>query len=150
MYFGFAGLHLAHATSARHAAAPLGSDESTPGERAPLGGAAGSLVSATGESGAVVHPMVMSIGWNPFYKNEVRSVEVHIMHSFDHDFYNAHMNLAILGFIRPERDYPDLEELVQDIRMDIEVARRSLLREGWAKHKEDEYLTNFSWVKPEV
>jgi len=26
----------------------------------------------TGE--AVIYPMVMSIGWNPFYKNTVRSV----------------------------------------------------------------------------
>ena len=32
-------------------------------------------------------PMVMSYGWNPFYKNEKRSAEVHIIHQFDQDFY---------------------------------------------------------------
>ena len=45
--------------------------------------------------------MVMSIGWNPFYKNTVRSVEVHVLHSFAQDFYGAWMNVLIAGFIRP-------------------------------------------------
>lgn len=70
--------------------------------------------------------MVMSIGWNPFYKNTVRSVEVHIMHEFERDFYGSHMNLVILGFIRPEYDYVSVESLVEDIRTDIQVAKDSL------------------------
>lgn len=100
--------------------------------------------------------MVMSIGWNPFYKNEKRSVEVHLLapetegeaeHSKPNDqaaammagatqmqdFYDAHMNLLILGFIRPEHDYVSKEALVEDIQMDIRVARKSLAREHWGE-----------------
>lgn len=88
-----------------------------------------------------VYPMVMSIGWNPFYKNTVRSIEVHILHDFEgYDFYDAHMNLIILGFIRPELDYVSKEKLIEDIKTDIEVARRSLRRPSYARFKDDEYL----------
>lgn len=87
-----------------------------------------------------IYPMVMSIGWNPFYKNTVRSVEVHLLHSFAHDFYGAWMNLLIGGFIRPEYDYVSKDALVEDIRTDIAVARRSLAREGYAEMKRDAYL----------
>ncbi|KAL8681963.1 MAG: hypothetical protein Q9224_002058 [Gallowayella concinna] len=90
-----------------------------------------------------VWPMVMSIGWNPFYKNSVRSVEVHIMHRFRHDFYGARMNLLILGFVRPEFDYLDKESLVEDINTDIEVARRSLERDAYVTLKAHPYLVQF-------
>ncbi|MCJ1441882.1 MAG: riboflavin kinase [Stictis urceolatum] len=87
-----------------------------------------------------VYPMVMSIGWNPFYKNSVRSVEVHIMHDFLVDFYDEHMKLLILGFVRPELDYVSKEALIEDIRTDIAVAGRSLEREGWKTYKEERWL----------
>ncbi|KAL8940235.1 MAG: hypothetical protein Q9216_002919 [Gyalolechia sp. 2 TL-2023] len=90
-----------------------------------------------------VWPMVMSIGWNPFYKNKVRSVEVHILHDFRQDFYGARMNLLILGFIRPEYDYVDRESLIADIRTDIEVARRSLERESYQRLRGEGYLVQF-------
>lgn len=80
-------------------------------------------------SGAfTVFPMVMSIGYNPFYKNTVRSAEVHILHKFGRDFYDAHMRLLILGFIREEKDYKSLEALIDDINFDCEVAKKSLSR----------------------
>ena len=97
----------------------------------------------TQDEGAV-YPMVMSIGWNPYYKNKVRSVEVHIMHKFDVQFYNLHMNLIILGFIRPEYDYVSVESLIDDIRTDIDVAGRSLARPAYARFAEDPYLLEFS------
>lgn len=87
-----------------------------------------------------IYPMVMSIGWNPFYKNTVRSVEVHILHTFPRDFYGAWMNLMICGFIRPEYDYLSKEALVEDIRTDIEVARRSLGREAYGSLRGDGFL----------
>lgn len=69
--------------------------------------------------------------------------EVHILHSFPQDFYNARMNLLILGFIRPEYDYVSKDSLVEDIRVDIEVARRSLERGAYQNFKTDEYLLRF-------
>lgn len=92
-----------------------------------------------------VYPMVMSIGWNPYYKNEVRSVEVHIISKFAEDFYNAMMTLSILGFIRSEKDYDGLEALIADINTDIDVAKRSLERPAYASLSKDSYLLDFSW-----
>lgn len=69
--------------------------------------------------------------------------EVHILHTFPQDFYGARMNLLILGFIRPEYDYVSKESLIEDIRVDIEVARRSLEREPYQRFKHDEYLLRF-------
>lgn len=68
---------------------------------------------------------------------------MHILHDFAQDFYGARMNLLICGFIRPEYDYVSKEGLVADIRTDIEVARRSLEREGYAKLKGEKYLLEF-------
>ncbi|PNS14236.1 Riboflavin kinase [Sphaceloma murrayae] len=99
------------------------------------------LVPAVGKEG--VFPMCMSIGWNPYYKNEKRSVEVHIMHSFARDFYGARMKVLILGFIRPEYDYTSLEGLVEDIRTDIDVSLKSLKREGYEKLRDEGWLVDF-------
>ncbi|KAK4174593.1 putative riboflavin kinase [Triangularia setosa] len=76
-------------------------------------------------------PMVMSIGYNPFYKNDTRSAEVHVLHKFDADFYGVDMRLLVMGYIRDEKDYKGLDELVEDINFDCEVARQSLQRSGW-------------------
>jgi riboflavin kinase len=78
-----------------------------------------------------IFPMVMSIGYNPFYKNTVRSAEVHVLHKFQQDFYDSHMRLMILGFIREEKDYSGLDALIADINLDCEVAKRSLDRKAW-------------------
>ncbi|KPM36120.1 hypothetical protein AK830_g10446 [Neonectria ditissima] len=108
VYFGYASLALPPA----HPDRPAGSD------------AAFSIL-----------PMVMSIGYNPFYKNTVRSAEVHVLHKFTADFYDAPMRLLILGFIREEKDYKSLEALIEDINFDCVVAKESLAREHWAPAK---------------
>ncbi|KAF9978929.1 riboflavin kinase [Actinomortierella ambigua] len=84
-----------------------------------------------------VYPMVMSLGWNPFYKNEKKSAEVHIMHKFDNDFYGDELRVVVLGYIRPELDYTTLEALIQDINIDIEVAHNSLARPEYAAFQND-------------
>lgn len=90
-----------------------------------------------------VFPMVMSIGWNPFYKNSVRSVEIHIIHDFEEDFYGVEMRLVILGYIRPELDYVSKEALIEDIKTDIRVGLESLKRETYKKFENDPYLLEF-------
>ncbi|KAJ9605258.1 riboflavin kinase [Cladophialophora chaetospira] len=96
-------------------------------------------------------PAVLSIGYNPFYKNTVRSVEIHILHDFTHDFYGAALNLLMLGYIRPEYDYVSLEALVEDIKIDCDVARRSLERTAYTKFKDEgewsQWLKNFTWME---
>lgn len=90
-----------------------------------------SATTQSSSSSYTVFPMVMSIGFNPFYKNTVRSAEVHILHAFTADFYEAPMRLLILGYIREEKDYSSLEALVADINTDCDVARKSLDRKAW-------------------
>ncbi|KAF4125579.1 riboflavin kinase [Geosmithia morbida] len=88
--------------------------------------------SSTDERGFRIFPMVMSIGYNPFYKNTVRSAEVHVLHDFKSDFYGTHMRLLVLDFVREEKNYDSLDDLVLDIRTDCDVARASLARKSWA------------------
>lgn len=87
-----------------------------------------------------MYPTVLSIGYNPYYKNEKRSIEIHLLHSFREDFYGATLSLVILGYIRPEYDYVSKEALVEDIREDIRVAQRSLTRPDYERWQYDAWL----------
>ncbi|XP_068523680.1 riboflavin kinase-like [Anas acuta] len=73
-----------------------------------------------------VHKMVLSIGWNPFYKNIKKSVETHIIHNFKEDFYGEILSVVIIGYIRSEKNFNSLEALISAIKEDIEVAKRQL------------------------
>jgi riboflavin kinase len=89
-----------------------------------------------------VHPMVMSVGWNPFYGNKKRTAEIHIMHKFTNSFYGAILRVVILGYIRPELNYVSKEALIDDINTDITVALKSLDREDYKKYRDDKF---FEW-----
>lgn len=89
-----------------------------------------SLAAATSPPFAIF-PMVMSIGYNPFYNNTVRSAEVHVLERFGADFYGVEMRLLIVGYIRDEQNYDGLDALIEDINTDCEVARKSLARDAW-------------------
>lgn len=77
------------------------------------------------------YPMVMSIGWNPFYENKQKSAEVHIIHEFPDSFYGASIKIAVLGFIRNEQSYDSVDALIEDIQTDIKVALNSLDRPAY-------------------
>ena len=72
------------------------------------------------------HPMVMSIGWNPYFKNERRTVEPWILHDFGRDFYGEELRLVVCAYIRPEANFTTLEALVKRIHTDADVARAAL------------------------
>ncbi|KII95878.1 hypothetical protein PLICRDRAFT_34828 [Plicaturopsis crispa FD-325 SS-3] len=84
-----------------------------------------------------VLPMVMSLGWNPFYKNERMTAEIHVMHEFKSDFYGHELKALVLGYIRPELDYTSREALIEDIETDKRVALKSLERPGYKKFMSD-------------
>ena len=67
-----------------------------------------------------IHNMVMSIGWNPFYKNEKKTAEVHIINDFGKDFYGETLRIIIVGWMRPELDFDSLEALKEHIQLDID------------------------------
>ncbi|KAI9574484.1 riboflavin kinase [Boletus coccyginus] len=89
----------------------------------------------------VVLPMAMSLGWNPFYKNQRMTAEIHIMHEFNSDFYGCELKVLILGYIRPEFDYISREALIDDIDTDRRVALNSLARPGYEKYASDPFFS---------
>ena len=111
---------------------------------------AATTTTAEAHSKFTIHPMVMSIGYNRFYKNKERSAEVHLLHEFGSDFYGVEMRLLIIGFIREEKDYPELKALIEDINVDCDVARKSLDREAWALREMGKGTLDGSWLARET
>ncbi|KAH8816088.1 hypothetical protein F5884DRAFT_829333 [Xylogone sp. PMI_703] len=139
VYFGWAGIQLP--PSHPDLSAPPSPPPSTSAARPDTSPSSTTVVPHDRvEAGWRLFPMVMSIGYNPFYKNTVRSAEVHVLHKFSKDFYGSEMAISILGYIRPEFDYVDVESLIKDIETDIEVAKRSLGREKWGWEGEGKWL----------
>ncbi|CAI4056947.1 hypothetical protein SUVZ_02G3540 [Saccharomyces uvarum] len=73
-----------------------------------------------------VLPMVLSVGKNPFYGNDFKTMELHVLHDFKNDFYGAKVKFNILGHIRPELNYTTKEALINDINIDIKIAQSLL------------------------
>ncbi|CAN7983858.1 unnamed protein product [Ixodes hexagonus] len=88
-----------------------------------------------------VNKMVMSVGWNPYYKNERKSVETHIMAQFPEDFYGAMLRIVVLGYLRPEKNFNSVEELVAAIHADIRDSDQNLDREEMLRYKTNEFFT---------
>ncbi|NWH45696.1 RIFK kinase, partial [Fregata magnificens] len=85
-----------------------------------------------------VHKMVLSIGWNPFYKNIKKSK--HVIHTFKDDFYGEILSVVITGYIRSEKNFSSVEALISAIQEDIEEAKRQLDLPEHLKLKEDNFF----------
>lgn len=81
-----------------------------------------------------VLPVVLSVGKNPFYHNDFKTVEIHILHDFKSTFYGAKIKFNILGYVRPELDYTSKEALIEDIKTDIEISKQVLDTEPYRAH----------------
>ena len=93
-------------------------------------------------SGGPVYAMVMSIGWNPTYNNEKRSMETHLLHVFSEDFYGEELRVCIVGFLREEKKFPNEEELVVAIHEDIDEAKRLTLDPANQEYKNHSFFSN--------
>lgn len=91
--------------------------------------------------GGEVHKMVMSIGWNPFFNNTKKSMETHLLHKFDDDFYGKELRVAMLGYLRPEKNFASLDELIKAIDDDINQAKSELDRPDLAAFKTNPYFS---------
>jgi len=76
--------------------------------------------------GGTVHKAILSIGWNPFYKNEKRTVESYLCHDFGRDFYGADMRLLVCACIRPQEDFKSMDELIKAIQADVDFGMAAL------------------------
>lgn len=80
----------------------------------------------------------VSIGYNPTYGNEEKTIEPHLIAPTDHpqrhssscsetllqDFYGETIRLSVVGYLRPELPFEGLEKLTQAIKKDIADAER--------------------------
>eukprot|EP00270_Netrium_digitus_P011822 TRINITY_DN3782_c0_g2_i1.p1 TRINITY_DN3782_c0_g2~~TRINITY_DN3782_c0_g2_i1.p1 ORF type:complete len:145 (+),score=36.42 TRINITY_DN3782_c0_g2_i1:39-437(+) len=73
-----------------------------------------------------IFKMVMSVGWNPFFDNDQKTVEPWLLHDFGEDFYGEELRLVVVGYIRPEADFPALDALVERIHEDGRIAAAAL------------------------
>lgn len=87
-----------------------------------------------------IHKMVMSIGWNPFYQNSTKSMETHILHEYAKDFYGQELKLVILGYLRPERNFGSLDELIGTIKNDIAQAKVELDKDVYRCYKNHDFF----------
>ncbi|RUS87140.1 hypothetical protein EGW08_005072 [Elysia chlorotica] len=90
-----------------------------------------------------VFKMTMCVGWNPYYQNTVKTMETHIIHKFDSDFYGDIMKIIVLGYMRPMCDFPSLGSLIEAIHRDIEVASKHLDTEESLQFKNDPFFMSF-------
>ena len=81
---------------------------------------------------------VIYVGSRPVYKGDRVLLEVHIL-DFDADLYGKHLQVEFLEKLRGEGDFKSEEELVKQIKIDIEHARQSLER-----NKPKELITTIS------
>lgn len=88
----------------------------------------------------VIYKMVMSIGWNPYYNNKTKSMETHIIHKFDNDLYGKMLKVAILGYIRAEKNFSSLEELIVAINEDIKTAETELDKTEYLRYKNHSFF----------
>jgi riboflavin kinase len=68
---------------------------------------------------------VVSIGWNPYYKNEKKTIEAHLIANLE-DFYDERLSLTLVGFLRSEANFASLDELISCIRSDIDRSIEAL------------------------
>ena len=74
----------------------------------------------------------VNIGVAPTFQEEYGSIapriEVHLLDGFRGDLYGREMRLELAAFIRPERKFPDIESLKQQIGNDIRQIMQQLGR----------------------
>ncbi|GBP38840.1 Putative riboflavin kinase [Eumeta japonica] len=84
-----------------------------------------------------VYKMVANIGWCPFYQNKEMSVETHVIHKFDNDFYGSTLKICILEYLRGEKNFESLDDLVAAIKQDIANSKEKLEEAELQKFKKD-------------
>jgi riboflavin kinase/FMN adenylyltransferase len=75
------------------------------------------------------YPSVTNIGLRPTFATNERAVEVHVL-DFEGEAYGREVRIELLHRLREERRFSGPEELTQQIRRDVEEARRFFEDEG--------------------
>lgn len=85
------------------------------------------------ETIGTVYKTALSIGFNPTYGNEIKTIEPHLIaptsdprrhasscgETILMDFYDQPCRLSVVGYLRPELPFEGLEKLIEAIKNDI-------------------------------
>ncbi|CAM4769354.1 unnamed protein product [Rotaria magnacalcarata] len=83
-----------------------------------------------------------SVGTNPFYKCKVKTLEAHLMHNFETDFYGEKLKIVLLGEIRKMTSFKDANELAMAIQNDIVKAHHELDSDQSREYLNHPYFKN--------
>lgn len=80
------------------------------------------VYSVEAELNGLLHRGMMNIGFNPTFEDEgQRSIEVHIF-DFDGDLYGVQLRVFVLKYLRTEKRFSDLGELIKQMDTDKQNA----------------------------
>ena len=72
-----------------------------------------------------MYDCVGNIGYNPTFKNQYHRCEVHVF-DFDQDVYGKEVTVQFISYIRGEVKFNNLQELIDQMKVDEETAIRIL------------------------
>lgn len=72
------------------------------------------------------HAGMLSIGFNPTFNGKEQTIEVNIL-DFERDIYGSSLTLEFVSFIREEKKFNSIEDLVAEIARDEVKSRKILL-----------------------
>jgi len=91
--------------------------------------------------GGEVYKMVMSVGDNPFYHNVSKSIEVHLLHHFEADFYGSIVRAIAVNYIRTMENFNySKDKMIARIKEDIDHADKELEKDSNVKYKPDPFF----------
>jgi FAD synthase len=85
----------------------------------------------------VTYKTVVSVGWNPYFKNKEKTIEPYIMHEFAEDFYGYYLQILLCGYLRPELDFTTMENLKKAIHDDVSVSKVLLDQSPYKEFQND-------------
>ena len=103
----------------------------------------------------VVYKAAISIGFNPYFGNEQKTIEPHLIappsdarrhrsscqETVLREFYDEPIRLSVVGFLRPELPFEGLEKLIEAIKKDIQDSER------FGDQTDDLTLQEKKWVE---
>lgn len=90
---------------------------------------------------AGVYKAAVSVGWNPTFTDvKAKTIEPWILHEFEDDFYECHLKLMVLGYIRPELKFTTLDALIAEIKADGEFTETELDKTAYAGCTDDPFF----------
>lgn len=72
---------------------------------------------------------VANIGFSPTFGDEMFTIEVHIL-DFNDDLYDTRLRINLVARLRDEKKFSSIDELSEQIKKDVKIAKEILLNNG--------------------